>query len=279
MPESLNKRFGGLNKKPTIRIRGLPDGTRIVVVSDMQVPFEDQALLRTIFEDFVPEFAPATKGAEYHLFLNGDVADLYNLSAWPANVEPKFTLTDEIEWVKEYLAAWGQWFTHKHYVFGNHEERWERELMKTNPKMQGFTERLDKALGLEELGYDWVPYGKHYDIQGFAITHGDTVVKNAAQRMLENYGVPGTSGHVNRPQSYTWSAAGKGEPITWYCTGMTCLFEIGDAIAAWRKIQPWQQGFLVGEVQGGILHVQLVRVIKKGFWAGGKFYKVKKEAK
>ena len=271
---SLSDRFDGLNVNQGINIGGLPDGTRIVVVSDMQIPFEDRELLDTIFEVFVPAFKPKDKGAEYHLFLNGDVVDLYSLSAWPANVEPRFTLTDEINWTRSYLRQWGKRFTHRHYIMGNHEERWNRELMRNNPKMGNFTLRLEQVLGLDALGYDWVPYLKHYDVEGFIITHGDTTVKNAAQRMLENYAAPGTSGHVNRPQSFTWSDAANGEPITWYCTGMTCVYNIDDAIAMWRKIQPWQQGFLVGEVQGGVLHVQLVRVIKGGFWAAGKFYQV-----
>ncbi len=270
----LAARFSGLNENYGIKISGLPDGTRIVVASDMQVPFEDPELLDAIFTQFVPWYKPKDSSAEYHLFLNGDVADLFHLSRWPAHVEPKFTLTQEVEWTAAYLADWRKHFTHAHYVMGNHEERWHKFLMSQNPKMGNFTVPFDEALKLKELDYDWVPYLKHYDVQGFVITHGDTTVKNAAQRMLETYASSGTSGHVNRPQSYTWSDAASGEPITWYCTGMTCLYEIDDAIAIWRKIQPWQQAFLIGEVQGGVLHVQLVRVVKGGFWAAGKFFTV-----
>lgn len=270
----LNKLFSGLTTKKSIKIKGVPDGTRIVVVSDMQVPMEDKALLRTIFEDFVPEWKP--EGADYHLFLNGDVMDNFSLSGWLPRVKRKFDLDKEIALTKKYIEEWGREFTHKHFVMGNHEDRWDRVIFANNTEMEQYTLRLPDVLKLDELGYDWVPYLKHYDFLGFIITHGDTTVKNAAQRMLETYGAPGTSGHVNRPQSFTWSAAARGEPITWYCTGMTCVRNIGDVIADWRKIQPWQQGFLIGEVLDGVLHVQLVRVIKGAFWAGGKVYKVRK---
>lgn len=271
----LKERFDGLNDNHGVAIDNLPDGSRIVVVSDMQIPFEDPDLLDTIFGPFTKFFKPKDPAAEYHLFLNGDVADLYNLSKWPAHVEPKFTLTDEVNWTKAYLRAWGKPFTHKHYVMGNHEERWNRNLMADNPKMGNFTLKFHEVLDLDSLGWDWVPYLKHYNVEGFVITHGDTTVKHAAAKMMETYKAPGTSGHVNRPQSFTWGDATDGEPITWYCTGMTCLYDIDDAIAIWRKIQPWQQGFLVGEVQGGVLHVQLIRVVKGGFWAAGKFFAVK----
>ena len=275
----LNKLFSGLTTKTNIKIRNVPDGTRIVVVSDMQIPMEDQKLLATIFEDFVPAWKPEDERAEYHLFLNGDVMDQFSLSGWMPRVKKKFDLDKEVDLTKAYLDAWGKEFTHKHFVFGNHEDRWDRVLFANNPEMEKYATRLHDVLELEAKGYDWVPYLKHYDFCGFIITHGDTTVKNAAQRMLETYGAPGTSGHVNRPQSFTWAAAARGEPITWYCTGMTCVRNIGDVIADWRKIQPWQQGFLVGEVHGGVLHVQLVRVIKGGFWAGGKFYRVRKAGK
>lgn len=277
---ALTKRFRGLTTQENINIRKVPDGTRIVVVSDMQIPMEDQELLDTIFLDFVPAFKPSKKdGGEYHLFLNGDVMDAFTLSRWLARVNPNFQIGDEIDITRAYLEEWGKHFTHKHYVFGNHEDRWDKWVYENNPQMADYTQKLHEVLELDKLGYDWVPYGRHYDMCGFIITHGDTTVKNAAQRMLESYGTPGTSGHVNRPQSYTWSAAGQGEPITWYCTGMTCVYNIGDVIADWRKIQPWQQGFLVGEVHGGILHVQLVRVIRGGFWAAGKFFPLRKAVK
>ena len=265
--------FEGSNDRPSIRINGVPDGTRIVVVSDAQVPMEDRELLSAIFDDFVPAFKPAGK-AQYHLFLNGDILDNFTLSTFLARVTPKFTLGDEVDMVKAYLAQWGKLFTHKHYVMGNHEDRWEKAIYFGNPQFARFTVPLHDALDLANLGYDWVPYLKHYDFEGFIITHGDIATKYTASKMLENYHASGVSGHANRPQSYTWADAAKGEATTWYVQGMTCRQNIGDIIKDWRKIQPWQQGFLIGEVQDGILHVELVRVHHGSFRAAGKVYRI-----
>lgn len=264
--------FSGTDEPGSIKIRGVPDGTRIVVVSDPQVPMEDRPLLHTIFGAFAKWYKP--KNAEYHLFLNGDVLDNFSLSRFVAQVEPNFTAGDEIEMVHDYLREWGKPFTHKHYVFGNHEDRWNKYVWENAPKIAKFMPTLAETLGLAEAGYDWVPYLKHYDFEGFIITHGDTTIKHAAARMLENYHSAGTSGHVNRPQSYTWAAAAGSDPITWYCTGMTCRVDIGDIIKDWRKVQPWQQGFLIGEVLDGILHVELVRVHHGAFMAAGRIFKV-----
>ena len=227
-----------------------------------------------IYEQFAKDFKP--KSGEYHHFLNGDFLDLFSLSRFPANVTRKFTLGDEIDMGKERLARYAKPFTHNHYIFGNHEARWDRTAYANNPETAEFNKPLDEVLGLAELGYDWVPYQKHFEFLGFIITHGDTTVKYAAQAMYAQYHKSGTSGHVNRPQSYTFANASNGIPDTWYCTGMTCIMNIGDFIKDWSRLQPWMQAFLIGEVQDGILHTELIRVHHGGFWAAGKFYRIGK---
>lgn len=271
---SWNDLFRGHETAPSIIIPNAPDGTRIVVVSDAQVPLEDPRLLDTIFSKLVPDFKPRTKGAEYHLFLAGDMLDNFTLSSFLARVQPRFDVGDEVQMVKEYLPVWGKRFSHKHYAFGNHEDRWDRYVWEQAPKMARVLPTLGETLGLENLGYDHVPYLKHYDFCGFIVTHGDTTVKAAATKMLETYHTSGCSGHTNRPQSYTWTAAAKLDPITWYTLGMTCRRDIGDVIKNWRKTMPWQQAFGIGEVRGGVLHFQLVRVHHGSFFANGKVYSV-----
>ena len=270
----MSKWFVGQNKKKPIVIKRVPDGTRIIVTSDQQVPFHDDPLLNTIYFEFAKDFKPKTEGAEYHNFFNGDFLDLYSLSRFPANVTKKFTLADEIELGIDRLSRWKKYFTHNHLVFGNHEARWDKRAYEDNPETAEFNRPLDEVLQLDALGYDWVPYQKHYDFMGFIITHGDRTVKYAAAAQYDEYHKSGTSGHVNRPQSYTFANAATGEPDTWYCTGMTCIKNIGDYIKEWGRLQPWQQAFLIGEVQGGVLHVELIRVHHGGFWANGKMYRV-----
>lgn len=271
--------FEGAEERPSIVIDNVPDGTRIVVVSDSQVPFEDRKFLRTIFEDFVPWFTPAKvrgkRTPEYHLFLNGDTLDAFTLSKYLARVNPRFTLGDEVELVRRYLEAWGPAFTHRHFVFGNHEDRWDREIYAGNRQFARFTKPLHEALELDSLGYDWVPYLRHYDFEGFIITHGDIFPKHVAAGMMANYQSSGTSGHVNRPQSFTWADAANGAAATWHTTGMTCRLDIGDIIADWRRIQPWAQGFLVGEVKDGILYVENVIAHHGRFLAGGRVWDIK----
>lgn len=271
--------FEGAEERPSIKIDNVPDGTRIVVVSDAQVPFEDREFLSAIFDDFVPWFKPQRpaqrnrKTPEYHLFLNGDILDNFSLSTYMARVNPRFTLGDEIDMVKEYLTAWSEQFTHCHYVMGNHEDRWGREIYAANRQLARFTPSLDAVLDLDVLGYDWVPYLRHYDFLGFIITHGDIFPKHVAAQMLANYAASGTSGHVNRSQDFSWCDAADGEMNTWYTTGMTCRRSIGDIIADWRRIQPWNSGFGIGEVHDGVLYFENIRVHHGHFRAAGRIFK------
>ena len=221
--------FINANYQQSTIITNVPNGTRIVVASDTQIPLEDNALCNVIFGEFAEWYRPI-EGAEYHLFLNGDVLDNFSLSRFLKRVQPKFTHSDELDITRKALERWGKHFTHKHYVFGNHEDRWEKYLWDNAPAVAASVPSLAEVLCLEDLGYDWVPYLKHYELEGFIITHGNRTTSYAAKAMYDQYHTSGTSGHTNRPQSYTFADAASGEPDSWYVTGMLCRKDIGDVI-------------------------------------------------
>jgi len=267
----LSDLFDGVETKQDIIVRGVPDGTRLVVTSDQQVPFQDDALLDTIYGKFVKDFKPKT--GEYHHAIAGDGLDLFGLSSFPMMVAPTgYRVGMEIGLMSDRLKKWGAKFDKNYYVFGNHEYRWSRAMFEG--RLAAYTETLGDALKLEELGYDWVPYGRHVDFEGFIITHGNSTAKHAASVELATYNRSGCSGHTNRPQSHTSASAADGEPITWHSLGMTCRTDMGAVIKSWSKTMPWQQGFGIGEVKDGILHFETVRVHHSSFWAAGKHYKV-----
>jgi hypothetical protein len=267
------KLFNKYNARPSIKIKKVPNGTRMVVLSDLQIPYQDDALLKVIEEQFIPWFKP--KGAaDYDLFINGDLVDLYSISRFSKNPTANFNLADEISSTSSHLRRLGKRFTGKHYVFGNHEERFEKYVWEQAPDVAEFVPPLEEVLHLDQLGYDWVPYGKHYDYLGFIITHGNTSVQYSAAKELGIYHRSGTSGHTNRPQAVMTASAAGEDPITWYSTGMLCRTDIGDMIPAFRRTMPWQQCFGIGEVVDGVLHYELVRVHHGSFRAAGKVFSV-----
>jgi len=269
----LSELFDGVESKGDIIVRGVPDGSRIIVTSDQQIPFQDDALLDVIYGQFAKDFRPRTPGALYYHAIAGDCLDLFGLSSFPAQVVPKsYRVGVEVAMLRERLAKWKKRFDHNYFIFGNHEYRWARTMFEG--KLAAYTTPLEEALGLKELGYDWTPYGRHLDFEGFIITHGNSTAKHAASVELNTYTSSGASGHTNRPQSYTSASAAGGDPITWHSLGMTCRTDMGAVIKSWSRTNPWQQGFGIGEVQGGVLHFQPVRVHHGAFYAAGRIYKV-----
>jgi len=257
--------------KSDIFVSGVPDGSRLIVTSDQQIPFQDDALLDVIYGQFAKNFKP--KRGEYHHAIAGDGLELFGLSSFPMMVAPRgYRVGMEVDEMRSRLKKWGAKFDKNYYVFGNHEYRWSRVMFEGRLSQYGTT--LEQALGLEELGYDWVPYGRHIDFEGFIITHGYSTAKHAASVELSTYNRSGCSGHTNRPQSHTSASAADGEPITWHSLGMTCRTEMGSVIKSWSRTNPWQQGFGIGEVNNGVLHFEVVRVHHGAFWAAGKHYKV-----
>ena len=263
--------FIGQEEQRSIDLR-LKDGDRFIVVSDAQIPFQDDRLLESIFNAFVPKFRPL-RDKQYHLFLAGDIVDNFTLSKFPSRVTPQFGLKEELELTRSYLEKWAPKFTQRHYVFGNHEDRYDREIY-ANPQFAPFTQSLQEALELDRLGYDYVPYLRHFTVNGFVITHGDIIRENTAKGMLDTYAASGVSGHVNRPHDYTRADARDGHPDTWTCLGMTCRMDIGDYIKSWGKIMPWQQSFGIGEISGGKVYFQNIRVHHNAYWANGRIYNV-----
>ena len=269
----LSELFDGVESKGDIIVRGVPNGSHIIVTSDQQIPFQDDALLDVIYGQFTKDFKPRTPGAKYYHAIAGDCLDLFGLSSFPMQVAPKsYRLGVEIDILKDRLGRWGKKFDDNYLVYGNHEYRWAREMF--NGKLGVYTRSLEEALNLDELGYQWVPYGRHVDFEGFIITHGNSTAKHAASVELAMYNRSGASGHTNRPQSFTTASAADGEPITWASMGMTCRRDMGTVIKSWARTQGWQQGFGYGIVDNGVLHFQTARVHHNGFMAAGKVYKV-----
>lgn len=265
--------FDGVETQGDIIVRGVPDGSRLVVTSDQQIPFQDDALLNTIYGKFVKDFKPKKPGAQYYHAIAGDCLDLFGLSSFPMVVAPKsYRVGVELDMLRERLVKWGKPFDHNYYVFGNHEYRWSRTMFEG--KLPQYTKTLSDALDLEELGYLWTPYGRHVDFEGFIITHGNSTAKHAASVELGLYKSSGTSGHTNRPQDFTDASAADGEPITWYSMGMTCRTDMGSVIKTWSRTMPWQQAFGYGQVENGVLHYQIARVHHGAFMAAGKVYEV-----
>lgn len=262
--------FRYYKERTSMSVNGLPDGTRVLVTGDHQLPFIDED-----FEDakqrFIADWKPNV------IVLNGDVIDAYEISDWDKRPSRLFNLEDEFRMAKDLIAAYRRLSGgNVYWIDGNHEERLQRIIWKRAQEFSFMVADLPEALELEKTTKGFVPYGQHIDIHGFVITHG-TIVRShsayTAKAMIDKYRSSGASGHTHRMGDHSITDH-RGVSHTWYEIGCSCRKDL-----EYMKAHPnWQQGFLIGEIQGGALHPQLVRVIEakgaRGFIAGGNFYRI-----
>ena len=270
--EQMAKLFRYYQSKENITITERPEGTRLVSLSDTQLPFVDQPLLEAVYT-FVEDFKP------HDIIINGDWLDCYSISAFDQRPERLFNLEDEMQQgadIIRQLKRLAAKDCRVYFVFGNHEERLEKEIWRRAQNFSFLVKTIPEAMELDTLCEGYVPYGKHVDYLGFVFTHGNFVSAFSAytaRKHYERYRSSGVNGHTHRLGSYS-STDMHGRSHTWYEQGALCRKDLEYV----RGVANWQQGFLTATVAAGALHPQLVHVIEtdqgRGFFAAGRYYAI-----
>lgn len=270
--DQMARLFRNYKERQSIAVEDREDGTRVMVISDAQIPFIDEPLWETVLR-FMGDFRP------HDLIINGDWLDAYEISDFDKRPERLFNLQTEFEMASDTLddarkriAKDGKVF----WIDGNHEERLNRAIWKHAAGFAFLVSDISAGLRLEERCAGYVPYGKHVDYLGFTITHGNFVSAQSAytaKRHADRYHSSGCNGHTHRAGSYSYTDM-HNRSHTWYEIGCLCRKDLEYV----KGTANWQHAFMVGTVRGGALHPQLVRVIEtdsgRGFTYAGDYYEV-----
>ena len=130
------------------------EGELWFVLPDAHYPFQDEALLRKVrncIKDNTPD----------GVVLSGDWLDLFTLGSYNADslgLLRDITLSDEYKSGFDGIKALDKVLTpgcKKVFIYGNHEDRYFRELMKRdNGKYGGELKNPSDALKLDKYGYE-----------------------------------------------------------------------------------------------------------------------------
>ena len=270
--EQMARLFRNYQARDSITIDKRPDGTRLVILSDAQIPFIDEPLLAAVLR-FVDDFKPND------LIINGDWIDAYEISDFDKRPQRLFDLQTEFEQAGDTIDDLRSRIAPKGKVWwidGNHEERINRTIWRHAQGFAFMAGDIVSGLALEARTAGYVPYGKHIDYLGFTVTHGNYVSQHSAytaKKHADRYHSSGCNGHTHRAGSYSYRD-GRGKSHTWFEIGCLCRMDLEYV----RGVANWQQAFMCGTVMNGALHTQLVRVIEtaggRGFMVEGKFYKI-----
>ena len=132
---------------------------KIGVCGDLHLPFGDPVaveLTMRLFKDY---------GVD-EIVLNGDLLDMYGVNMHgPKHPDIIHTLEDELVQGRLFLETLRKEFPKAkiHYIFGNHEDRLERFILK-NTKVFHNILRIEKQLMLENLDISFQYYNSYYEL-------------------------------------------------------------------------------------------------------------------
>jgi len=248
-------------------ISNLPDGYRVAILNDLQIPFQDRKTVAAV-ERFLADFKPDLE------IYNGDIIDFYTISAFDQNPSRSFRLQDELDAGRRWLygRAEANPGARKILIEGNHEDRLRRWLWRHGPELSGLRALTPEALlGLDEANIERINYRSIVDLHGFRIEHGYKTTgstaypTNVSRWMAIATGSSGLCGHTHRFSVYSWTdARGSHSYIE---NGALCQLAL-----EYAPFPNWQHAFTYGIIRQKKLHVFPTTIYETGFYGGGEFY-------
>lgn len=126
----------------------------VLIVPDVHAPYHDEHAWQLML-DVARDLRPET------IICMGDLADFYSVSSHSKDPKRAVKLKDEIEVVKRLRSELDELGARtKIFCEGNHEDRLARYLRDKAPELYGIVD-VPSVLGLEENGWEFIPYRDH----------------------------------------------------------------------------------------------------------------------
>lgn len=242
---------------------------KIVILSDLQVPFEDVHVVQNVAR-FLKTFKPD------QTVTIGDEIDFQTISKWSEGTPLAYeqSLSDDRDRCVELLWELGV----SDCIRSNHTDRLYHTIMKKVPSFLSLPElRFEKFMKFDELGIKWHKSDMNI-APGWIAVHGDhTPIKpqgglsalEGARRRGKNV----ISGHTHRAgrSSFTEASGGRVGRIL---HGVEVGHLMDASKASYTKgVMNWQQAFAIMYVKGKNVQVDLIYIEKDGtFTVQGKVY-------
>jgi predicted phosphodiesterase len=242
---------------------------RIVIISDLQVPYEDVHVVQNIAR-FLKTFKPD------QTVTIGDEIDFQTISKWSEGTPQAYeqTLADDRDRCVDLLWELGV----TDCIRSNHTDRLYHTIMKKVPSFLSLPElRFEKFMKFDELGIKWHKSDMNI-APGWVAVHGDhTPIKpqgglsalEGARRRGKNV----ISGHTHRAgrSSFTEATGGRVGRIL-HGVEVGHLMDVTKAQYT-KGVFNWQQAFAIMYVKGKNVQVDLIYIEKDGtFTVQGKVY-------
>jgi hypothetical protein len=260
--------------QPKAKVKPGKGGTKgtALIIPDCHFPYADQRAY-----DLMLKVAKDVKDLKEVVIL-GDYADFYAVNAHGKHPKFKHVLTEEVSQVRKELERLAHLFPKAKRVFiaGNHEHRLERYIYNNAPELFGVVD-TPTILGLEDLGYQYVPYAAN---QKYAIMDSKLYARHepigggvhAASSTVDKAGCSMVFGHIHRIQQYRKVFIDGADHMA------ACVGWLGDKehpVMQYLKTHAqWQQGFGFAHIlENGHFHLDIKHLIDYTTYHNGKLYK------
>ena len=232
---------GGVNTDPVVI-----DGFNIGVIADLHIPYHDKSAIETALVHLKKDKIDA-------LVLLGDVCDFYSISRHDKDpFENNFAI--EARACRQFFEYMRSKFKKIpiYFKLGNHEERWEKYLLKQAPELaQLDTMAIAALLKTRDYGIRIVDKQNYLQAGKLNLVHGHEVMAsggkaNPAYKLFQNLQDHGVCGHLHRTSSYRHKDITASFIYT-YTVG--CLCNLSPRYLPQNK-NNWNHGFARVTVEG-----------------------------
>lgn len=246
-----------------------------LVLFDLHIPFHDKEIIPKIYK--LGEYLGKNING---LVLAGDFLELFTLGSYNADSLEQLkniTLSYEYQEGNKVLDRLEESFPNlleKHFIYGNHEDRYKREVKRGDTAKYGEAlESPEKALKLESRGYtilnnwmeDYVKLGRD-----LYVMHGLSCAKYCAANNFRDFNEASLmTGHTHREQTYR-----EGNKASYSIGGLFDKASPTFRYMAMLKRNHWSNGFALVHVdQFDNTFVDVINVTpSKSFIVQGKLF-------
>jgi len=230
---------------------------RIGILSDIHFPYQDRKALDTAVHHLI-EFKPSC------IILNGDTLDCYHLSSFDRNPKNR-SFKHELDVLRNFCIQLRELFPTERIIFklGNHEERYERTILKQVPQLIelelfSFKEVIRaRDFNIEVVDNKRIIKAGHLNIaHGHEFSKGFVAPVNPARGYYMKAKSNVIAGHNHRTSEHQEKTLNDKSIGAW-STG--CLSELNPG---YMPINSWNHGFATVENNGADFRVNNMKIIK-----------------
>jgi len=242
---------------------------RIVVISDLQVPYHDEAAVAA-----VAQMINDIKTKNDTVVTVGDEQDFQTMSKWAEGTALEFEGTiardrDATVQVFKDLQV-------DHTIRSNHTDRLYQQVMRRMPGLSGLPElEIENFWRLPELGI--THHRQAYEVApGWLALHGDEagMSQNAgttAAGLVKKTGMNVVCGHTHRLGLVPYTTGIYGQRMK-TLFGMEAGNLMDPVKVSYTKTFNWQQGFAMLYVDGDVVTPTPIPIVNKSFVVEGDMY-------